>query len=428
MQNSQILPLSPYQRMRMVEAALDPETSDRYNAVHTYSWAARFTPSFSPRKVQRAFKNLTTRHESLRLRIVEHRGDWAAEILADHPAGLMIEDHGPMSHDDQLRLVAERCAVPMTALDPVLFEMRLLRFGPDGDIILFRAHHAVFDGYSITIMMEEAVAAFLNIPVTGDTVTHKEFVERRLRLSEQRPQEKESYWEGALLPAADPLNVGRQKKGLPPLTRRNLGPARPLENVLSAEASARVRDFAQKTGATPFAQIQAAFGDCLCAMGGASEAMWMTIMGRQDAKLARFVGAEMQAVRMKYAIGSGAQAVADTLRHGADMLPARCFNADLPLGQLYFQFFVNMPKSRGRLKNSPLSKAVNFAEETGFSLGPITITPVPTPFLTQPEFELQLHVEPSPDAPNAAFLAEASSWDMAELESLAKAMNDVIMS
>ncbi len=411
----------------MVDAALDRETSDRFHALNTLAWAVRIKPNLSPRKVQRAFNDVTRRHDSLRLRIAETAGEWVAQIHAQHPAGLVIEDHGPFSHDDQMKIVAEKCRVPMTALDPVLFEMHLLRFGDEGDVILTRGHHAIMDAYSVSILMEEAIAGFLNIPVAGSAVSHTDFVDRRARLSNQRAEEKKAYWEHALLPAPEPLNLGRQKKGLPPLTRVNMGPTVRLDNFLTEDAAARVHHRFQTSGATAFSQIQAVFGDSVCALGGGEHAMWLSILGRQDAKLSRFVGAEMQALRMKYAARSGAKTLNDAMSRSADMVPAGCFGPDTPLGQLYYQFFVNIPKPLGRLKNSPLGKALGSSGANRFSMGPIEIENLTIPETEGTDYELRLLVGPDPDHPNASFLADAASWDFSELEDLAATMNEEIL-
>ena len=411
----------------MVEAALDDKTSERYHALHTLNWGIRVVPGLPPRKLQRAFKKLTARHQSLRLRIVEHKGDWAAEVLPEHPVGLVVEEFGPLSREDQITVVAEKCSAPMSALDPVLFEARLLRFGSEGDILLTRAQHAIIDGYSIAILIEEFVAYVLNLPVVGTAPSHKDFVERRAQLINLKAKAKRGFWEDTLLPAPPPLNLGRQRKGLPPLTRQNMGPTHKLEEILSPEASARLKEMSRSSGASPFSQVQAAFGNVVCDTGEGSEAMWICMMGRQDAKMSKFIGAEMQGIRMKYASASGADALTDVLSRSADMLPADCFHPDEPLGQIYFQFFMNMPKPMGRIANSAFGKVFDAVLSGGFSMGGIVIERVPIPILNETEFELQMLFEPTPDEPQATFLADAASWDMPELEGLAKSINENIL-
>ncbi|MEO0371305.1 MAG: condensation domain-containing protein [Pseudomonadota bacterium] len=428
MQEKQIVPLTYFQRHRMVDAALDTETPDRFHALFSQSWAIRFKPGLSLRKVQRAFANLTQRHDMLRMRVVEYDGDWAGEILSEHAAGLVVEDHGPMSKDAQEKIVAKICAERITALDPVLFDMRLLRFGSEGDVLVGRGQHIIYDAYSVGIILVEMISYLLNIPVVGRTISHRDFIAYRDRQMTEREEEKRIYWEGSLLPKAPPLNVGRQKKGLPPIDRYNMGDTNLLEPILTPAVSAHVKQVFERTGISANAQIQAAFGDAVCALGDGTEAMWCSMLGRQDAKLAGYVGPAMMGLIIRYAAGGGAQKITDLTSRGAAHLPSAVLNPGNSLTRMNYQFFVNMPKPVGRLANSPLRKVLDIAEGDGFSLGPIQIERVPTGVGLENDMELELNIYPSADAPNAGLMSDATSWDMSELEELAATMNDLIMS
>lgn len=427
MQNPRFFSLSAYQRNRMLAAALDPNTTRGYHSLNTIRWAIRITPGVSHRLLRRAFGKLVMRHDSLRLRLVEHRNDWRAEILAQHPTGLIVEDLGPMTAEAQMVVIRERCAVPMTALDPALFEMRLMKFGRDGDVILTRAQHTIIDGYSIAILLEELLKLVLHMPVTGRALSHGEFITLRERQLQERTEQKRAFWEDALLPVTPPLNLGRKKKGLPPLTRQNMGNSARLDDILSEAASKHLGSLSKTSGVSVFCYLQAAFAEALCAAAGADEVLLLSMLGRQETVLASFVGPGMQAMRIKYRVGDGAVALSEMLSRGAEMMPTTVFDPGMPLSALNHQFFVNMPNPVGRMSNSPFHKIFESAFSGKFSAGFASVERIDIPLETESEFELQLSVQPNRDGPQATLISEAASWDISEMEVLAKAMNAAIL-
>ncbi|MEL7253209.1 MAG: condensation domain-containing protein [Pseudomonadota bacterium] len=420
-------PLTFFQRHRMVEAALDPETCARHHARYTYNWAVRITPSLSPRKAQRAFRNLTQRHDSLRLRIVEHGGDWVADIPPDHAKGLVVEDHGPLSQAEQEALVARKCATLKTALDPALFEMELLRFGAQGDILLGRAQHAIYDAYSVSIVLAEAISFLLDIPVTGHAASHREFMAHRARLTKQRDAEKTAYWDAAIQPPPPPLRIGRMAKGLPPLDRTNLGPCHRIEAALSIAASDHVKARTKATGLSANAQILTAFGDSVCAMGNGDETIWRGIMGRQEAALSSFVGPAMQGFYIKYKAGAGARVLSDMIARGADMLPAAAVAPGAPNAPVDLPYMINMPKPTGPLDKSPMAHLLTLGDRDGYTLGPLRFERVPTGEPLQIDCELDVNVAATPNAPNVELVADEASWTVDELRQLADRINASIL-
>ncbi len=360
--------------------------------------------------------------------MTEHEGDWMAEILPEHTTGLVMEDYGRLTKDAQEKIVAEKCATPMTALDPVLFTMHLLRFGDAGDILLTRAQHAIFDGHSVAIVISEVFSYLFGLPVTTKPVAQKWFMDFRARQLEKRVDEKRAFWENIVLPDPPPLNVGRKKKGIPPLQDSDVAPAHVIENILLPEASDRIRDVFRATGLSSMCQLQAVFGDVICEMGGGSETTWRSIVGRQEARLAGFVGPALQGIPVRYKAGSGPQFVRDFMSRGADMLPAADIILGGPLTQMYQPLFVNMPEPLGPLLNSPLRKAIGAFDAGGFSIGPVHMEHVPVGAKKSTDYELEMNVGSIPDAPTAEFVADAPSWEMSELQSVADAMNDAILS
>ena len=420
------LPLSDYQS-RMLVAALDPETAGGFHLDQTVSWAVRITPGVSPRTLRRAFDELVRRHDSLRLRFVDVGREWRAEILPDHPLGLIVETLGDMSEAAQADVVAQRCSKPLTALSESMFDMRLLKFGGAGDVILARIHHAIIDGYSIALLLEELLKHALSMPVIDRPVSHGEFIAHRSKKVLDRAAEKEDFWKEALLPLPDKLRVGRHAKGLPPLSPRTVGTTNALKNFLSLQTAERVEALAKSTGVSAFCYLHAAFADTLCAQAGQEAVLLHSIVGRRHAEIASFIGAEIILFPLKYTNGSGAAWVSNQIATSTEMLPTSAFSQETVLRQTlraenvdWYRFLVHRPTPTGRLSNSPFRKIFEEALLGKMSVGFITIERIDLAKKTETDFEAQLNITPTAEGLQASLLADAASWSQSDLTHLAQ--------
>jgi len=406
----------------MLAAALDPKTTPEYHALNTVELGIRIQPGVNPRILRRAFNGLVKRHDSLRLRLVNRHDEWMAEILDEHPTGLIVEDFGPVDLEGQAQEIQKICAVPKTALDEALFEMRLLKFGGHGDVVLIRAQHTIIDGYSIALMLEELLGLVVGIPSVRPAISHGEFIAHREAGLQMRAAEKEQYWQESLLPLPAPQKVGRYKLGLPPASRQTMGKSVKSENILSDVTRAHLAEQAKATGLSTFCHLHAAFAEAICEAGGGDQALFLCMLGRQDARLAGFIGAEMQALRLKYHKGSGAAGISELISRGSDMMPSSVFDPGMPLSGLEFQFFVNMPTPMGRLRSSPFRKLFDQAFRENIKLGIFSMERVVIEDDAETEFDLQLKVSSDEGGGQASLIADAAAWTSDDLALIAEIM------
>ena len=419
--------LLSYYQQRMLAAALDPETSVGFHVNQTISWAVRITPGVSSRTLRRAFDQLVSRHDSLRLRFVELGSVWRAEVLSTHPIGLIIEELGEMSEEAQRKAISERCADPMTALSDPMFEMRLLKFGSGGDVILVRVHHAVIDGYSIALLLEELLKHALNMAVSDSPLSHGDFIAHRSKQLLDRAEEKEAFWKEALLPFPEKLNIGRTVQGLPDLSPLNIGKTNTLNNVLTPQASAEVEALVKSTGASAFCHLHAAFSETLCAKAEQDAVLVHSVVGRREAAVASFIGAEMIEFPLRYTCGSGASWVSKQISACAEMLPTTALGDDTPMGQEmraktkdWMRFLVHIRTPTGRFSTSPFRKVFEEAMAGKISLGFITVERIDLSKQTDSGFELQLNVTSTSQGPQASLIGDATSWRQVDLQKLAQ--------
>lgn len=425
LQQGRFFPLSHYQQ-RMLAAALDPETSRGFHLNQTISWAVRITPGVSVRTLRRAFNRLVERHDSLRLRLVERGEDWRAEILPNHPIGLIVEDLGEMSEEAQKSALSERCADPLTALSDPMFEMRLLKFGGAGDVILVRIHHAVIDGYSIALLLEELLKHALSMPVCAKPLSHGEFISHRNKQLLARSAEKEAFWRKALYPLPDRLNIGREALDLPSLSPRSIGRTNTVNNILTSQASADLGHLSKSTGASAFCHLHAAFSETLCAHAEQQAMLVHSVVGRREAAMASFIGAEMIEFPLRYARGAGPVWVSDRISASAEMLPTMVLDEGTSMGQEvrtnadWMRFLVHMRAPTGRFSSSPFRKIFEEAMVGKVSFGFISLERIDLPKEVDSGFELHLNVILTPEGPQASIIGNAASWHRDDLQQLAQ--------
>ncbi|WP_243263254.1 condensation domain-containing protein [Sulfitobacter dubius] len=418
-------PLSYYQQ-RMLAAALDPETSVGFHINQTISWAVRITPGVSSRTLRRAFDQLVLRHDSLRLRFVELGNVWRAEILPNHPIGLIIEELGEMSEAAQKKAIMARCAKPLTALSDPMFEMCLLKFGGAGDVILVRVHHAIIDGYSIVLLLEELLKHALSMPVSESPLSHGDFISHRGKQILTRAEEKEAFWREGLFPLPEKLNIGRKAQGLPDLSPKNISKTKMLNDVLTPQVSAQVEVLVKNTGVSAFCHLHAAFSETLCAQAGQGAVLVHSVVGRREAAVASFIGAEMLEFPLRYSCGSGAGWVSEQISASAEMLPTSALDDDTLMGQEirakadWMRFLVHIRTPTGRFSTSPFRKIFEEAMIGKISFGFLTMERIDLPKEADSGFELQMNVTSSPQGPQASLIGNAASWGQADLGQLAQ--------
>lgn len=427
------LPTSFFQKL-MIADALDPDTSPMYHQHFTVRWAVRITPKVSERTLRRAFDKLVARHDSLRLRFVNVGDDWRAEILPAHPVGMIIGDLGDLSPEAQTAEITARANTPMTAFSNPMFEMHLLKCGSAGDVILIRAHHAIIDGYSVIVLMEELLKLALNMPLSGGAASHEAFIEQSERRGPSRRHDNDRYWEQALLPAPDPLRIGRVARNMPPISRRNVGRTHVLENILSKDDSEALDVFARRAGVTAFAVVHAAFCETICDLAGQDEVIMCSWLGRQDASLRNFIGSDTSLIAQKYRKTGAdlmfkAREVSAANHDAVKALPSDMLLPESPLvaqlaekGVTLWRFGVHNAFPSGRISNSPFKKLFLNGLREKVSLGFVSIERLEFVDECDAEFEIFVRVNYLPSGTNVTITADAAAYERSGLEQMARHM------
>ena len=214
---SDVAPAS-MQQLRILEFFESGHVHGAFNQ----SWIGRrallLNPGVDASRMRRAIQAVVARHESLRMRFVYEGNSWG--VIADSMRDDMfvVEELGSTDQTTLDRLIADRLAPTIDPFTGPMLEIRLLRLGEQGDVILVRGHHLVLDGWSLAVVLGEVFQSYAGIPLgPTSTMTHRRFLhEFAGHSNRQLLAERKAYFSELLLPVTPLPRLGRAKKGLRP--------------------------------------------------------------------------------------------------------------------------------------------------------------------------------------------------------------------
>lgn len=285
------VPVSLKQGM-VLRPLLKADTNDAYRIGWTLGRAFRIQPRLDIERLRRALLAVEERQEALRTRFaVEDDGSLRAYLVPPGDPPFVVEE---LDGVDTATARAE--ALHNTPIDPFggpLYGVTVLRCGTEGDIILALGHHAIFDGWSLGLFVEEMFQAFLGLPLSPVEVGVEEYVRTFERAGDPVAMAERDAYLRALYGATPPPlpNLGRRAKGLVPNLHLNRG-ARIGELIAftTPAGQERLQGRARAAGVTETALLSAAYASTLAAHGGVDEVMvGMPVAMRTDARLTNVI-------------------------------------------------------------------------------------------------------------------------------------------
>lgn len=433
------LPISPFQNL-MIATALDPETHPGFHDLMTINWGCKLQPGVSPRVVRRVFDKIVERHDSLRLRFVQHASQWGAHIEEKHPTGLIVNDISGLSQDAQNDLIAETAALSKNAFSPSLFDMHLFVCGPLGSVILVKAHHSVMDGYGLIILLEEILKSFLNVPAERNALSHQAFIRHVQKMNEQSEARNKGFWNAKLFPLPEQFRVAPECSEASALSSRNMVESIALNDIFTPSQSKEIEDHAKRNGITDFSLIYAAFAKALCKIGSRDEVLIYSSLPRHDAALSTFIGCCIQNVAIRFSKDWGdatesAKMLQSEMQNAIDHVPVDVFfsldsdvNAAITGGTAYISTVrVHRYAPTGRLAHSPFRKIFEAGATDSVSFGGVSIQPLQWPGSGLTLHEIFLSVTSSDEGPNATLVARADVCGTDDLTAIAAEMVSNLM-
>ena len=214
----------------------------------------RVPGTLDPETLRAALEHVVRRHESLRTTFAMRGGTLSQLVAAEPRFGFRTAAVG--SGDEAGKLAAELAAEHLDLTDGPLLRAVCVDVGGDDTILLVNVHHAVFDGFSWSVLLTEWLTAYRRL-AAGERPPHETPpVQFRQAVAALRPADEAglAYWTGHLS-GAPVLDL--------PLDRpdgvRGRVPAASVHTRLTAPEMARLRRQATAHGVTPAVALLAAY-------------------------------------------------------------------------------------------------------------------------------------------------------------------------
>ncbi|RKG96951.1 amino acid adenylation domain-containing protein, partial [Corallococcus carmarthensis] len=286
-------PLSFAQQRLWFIDQLDPGS-----ALYNMPTALRLTGAVDVPALQQAFDALVQRHEALRTTFEAHDGEPRQHV---HPAPtgvLSVVDLTGLPDDareaEAVRLASEDALTPFDLAAGPLARLTLLTLGAEEHVLLLCMHHAIGDGWSMSILVREVTALYEAFrqgqpsPLTPLPVQYPDFaVWQRGWLQGEVLDAQLAWWTQQLAGAPQALALPTDKPRPPQRSAR--GATFPVR--LPLKLSEAVEALAQAEGATPFMVLLAAFQTLLHRYSGQEDLLVGTsIAGRRHAETEGLIG------------------------------------------------------------------------------------------------------------------------------------------
>ncbi len=252
------------------------------------------------RALRAAILGLIERHGSLRTRIVSADAGFVQQILAADPAQLREHELASSPNAARETLLAEWIAAQARepfGSDEALFRVRIVRVAPERHALLFCAHHAVCDAFSLRACLTQELTARYAAETSGASLP-RAWREAPAQLADVARWETDPA--RAALLAARAERACQRFSGMPDSLAPRADHARPavfshrgarVPVALSASTVSLLARFASAHGATWFATLLTALRVLLYRHTGQRDgAIAVPLANRAEARLAEVVG------------------------------------------------------------------------------------------------------------------------------------------
>lgn len=224
------------------------------------------TPEDSVASLQR----VVNRQEVLRLSILPGKNGPVQLIRARAKPVMRFRDISPQTPVEKIEeLALQTFTEPFDLVQGPLYRAEVLRRAPDDQLMVFAIHHAVADGWSLGVFVQDLCAAYVQQRVGGPTLppvptSYSAWgaAERAFWQSAER-EPRIAFWKSRLTGI-------RRLWSLPDEADVRFLPRR-LVSQLPAEISGSLRALARRSGATLFSTLLAAFQVTLSRWTGAED-------------------------------------------------------------------------------------------------------------------------------------------------------------
>ena len=225
----------------------------------------------SPEDCVAAIQRVIDRQDVLRLSFLPGKNGPVQLVRKSAEPVIRFRDVSPRLPSEQIEeLALETFSEPFDLVRGPLYRVEILRRAPDDQLMVFAIHHAIADGWTLGVFVQDLCAAYLQQrigrPEPLPPVTSSYFAWDAAERAFWQPDKLESraeFWKARLTGTKRLWSIPEQ----PDVAFR----PRRLVSQLPADVTASVREVARRNGATLFSTLLAAFQVTLSRWAGAED-------------------------------------------------------------------------------------------------------------------------------------------------------------
>lgn len=366
-----------------------------------------------------AIDEVARRQDSLRTTLEMRDGEIAQRIRPGAGPPLQVLDlrHLPETQRDPEADLAIRAtaAKPFDLTVGPLWRALLVRLRHDDHVLLVVFHHAISDGWSLTIFWKELCAIHRHLaadgpPLEQPTIQFSDFSEwQRHRLSDGPLEDDVRYWRHRLLGAPSHLDLPADR----PRPRQESFRGETLRETLDASLRRRLATLSRENGATLFMSLLAAFGALLARLSGEDDIVIGTpIANRIRPETEALIGYFANTLPLRIDL-SGDPPFRELLRRVKDMTLAAHAHQNTPFELLAER--LDIPRDPSRAPIFQQMFVYRDFPEPHPTLPGLDIRPWPVETDTS-KFDLSWHVDPSSDGLAIAAEYATDLFDRARIQ------------
>ncbi|MBT5230123.1 MAG: amino acid adenylation domain-containing protein, partial [Methylococcales bacterium] len=134
-------------------------------AVYNIPFAFKITSNLTLTVLRQAINDLVRRHEVLRTRIQERNSNTPFQVVSAYdPEEFVVENYAALNDAEFNRkvqdYVAQEVKKPIALTEEKLWRVKLLKHSDDEMVVIFNFHHAIMDGWSVNVLLEDFQIAY----------------------------------------------------------------------------------------------------------------------------------------------------------------------------------------------------------------------------------------------------------------------------
>jgi len=145
-------------------------------------------------QVEKAFKQLIERQESLRSRFIKIDGRYVQEVVDAEELDFkvrIVEETDPV----KVRYLIDHFVRPFKLNQAPLFEVKIIRISDDKNILMFNVDHTIFDAVSLFVFVKEFCKLYEGEYLQPLKIQYKDFAAWKIkRVKGPIIQKQEAYW------------------------------------------------------------------------------------------------------------------------------------------------------------------------------------------------------------------------------------------